>query len=109
VRIVNMIMSTPPIGSLQVSWNDVGMRNWLIYMRLQRSSPSTTQPTSKLHPDDRERLLALGRDLPRAWYSAGASVETRKKILRLLIEEIVANVADKVELVIHCKVVITHA
>jgi hypothetical protein len=38
------------------------------------------------------------RDLPRAWYSAGASVETRKKILRLLIEEIVANVADEVEL-----------
>jgi len=59
------------------------------------------KPTSKLHPDDRERLLALGRDLPRAWYSAGASVETRKKILRLLIEEIVANMADKVELVIH--------
>jgi Helix-turn-helix domain len=48
------------------------------------------------------RLIALGRDLPHAWDSVGASVETRKKILRLLIEEIVVDVvADKIELVIH--------
>jgi hypothetical protein len=36
------------------------------------------------------------------WDSVGASAETRKKILRLLIEEIVVDVvADKIELVIH--------
>ena len=60
------------------------------------------EPAVMLSPADRERLLALGRDLPRAWHSVGASVETRKKILRLLIEEIVVDVAaDNIELVIH--------
>jgi excisionase family DNA binding protein len=51
---------------------------------------------------DRDRLLALGRDLSRAWDSVGASVETRKKIVRLLIAEIVVDVlGDKLALVIH--------
>jgi DNA invertase Pin-like site-specific DNA recombinase len=59
-------------------------------------------PAITLCPEDRDRLLALGRDLSRAWYSVGVTVETRKKITRLLIEEIIADVAaDKVELVIH--------
>ena len=35
-------------------------------------------------------------------YGVGASVETRKKIIRLLIEEIIVEVIDdKVELIIH--------
>ena len=51
---------------------------------------------------DRERLLALGRDLSRAWDSAGASTETRKKIVRLLIAEIIVDVVgDTLALVIH--------
>ena len=52
--------------------------------------------------EDRERLLALGRDLSRTWDSASASVETRKKIVRLLIAEIIVDVVgDKLTLVIH--------
>jgi len=59
-------------------------------------------PAITLGPGDRDRLLALGQDLPSVWDSAGASVETRKKIIRLLIEEIVVDVvADKMELIIH--------
>lgn len=55
-----------------------------------------------LCPEDRDRLLALGQDLSRAWYSVGVTVETRKKIIRLLIGEIIADViGDKIELVIH--------
>ena len=55
-----------------------------------------------LNAKDRERLLALGSDLSRAWDEAGASIETRKKIVRLLIAEIIADVVgDKLELVIH--------
>jgi DNA invertase Pin-like site-specific DNA recombinase len=55
-----------------------------------------------LSSEERERLLALGRDLPTAWNSAGASAETRKKILRLIIHEIVVDVTtNQIELVIH--------
>jgi hypothetical protein len=59
-------------------------------------------PVIALDPEDRDRLLALAQDLPRVWDSVGATIETRKKIIRLLIDEIVVDVvADKVELVIH--------
>ena len=59
-------------------------------------------PATALGVEDRERLLALGRDLSRAWDGAGASIETRKKIVRLVITEIIVDVVgDKLELVIH--------
>jgi excisionase family DNA binding protein len=45
---------------------------------------------------ERERLLALGADLERAWQSAGATPAIRKRIIRTLIEEIVVRVADDV-------------
>ncbi|MER9655782.1 hypothetical protein NKJ26_20090 [Mesorhizobium sp. M0152] len=43
---------------------------------------------------DRARLMALGKDLAQAWDSPGASTETRKKIIRLLVKEIIADVVD---------------
>jgi len=59
-------------------------------------------PAITLSPEERDRLLELGRDLSQAWHDVGASIETRKKIIRLLIEEIIVEViADKIELVIH--------
>ena len=72
-------------------------------MRSRSSSLDTTQGSANaLGAEDRERLLALGRDLSRAWDGAGASIETRKKIVRLVITEIIVDVVgDKLELVIH--------
>ena len=50
---------------------------------------------------DRERLLALGADLARAWHNPDATPATRKRIIRTLIEEIVVRVeADALSLVI---------
>ena len=84
---------------LERCWNDRLVNVRELEEQLARQD---TMPTITLDPEDRNRLLALGRDLPRVWHSVGSSVETRKKILRLLIEEIVVDVvADKVELVIH--------
>ena len=61
-----------------------------------------TAPTTSLREEDRERLLALGRDLSHAWDSSGVTVETRKKVVRLLISEIVVDVvSDTVRLIIH--------
>jgi excisionase family DNA binding protein len=61
-----------------------------------------TTPTSSLGERDRERLLALGGDLLHAWDSPGVTVETRKKIVRLLISEIVVDViGDTVRLIIN--------
>ncbi len=53
-------------------------------------------------PHQRETLLALGADLRRVWDHAAAGNESRKRILRTVITEIVARVTDtNLELVIH--------
>jgi len=51
-------------------------------------------PAVDLTPADRERLITLGADLDRAWYSTGVTPETRKRILRTLIDEIIVRVED---------------
>ena len=43
---------------------------------------------------DRERLLNLGADLTLAWENPAVTVETRKRIIRLMIKEIIVDVAE---------------
>ena len=51
---------------------------------------------------DRERLISLGQDLVRAWESPSTTPETRKKIIRTVIYEIIVDiVGDSLELVVH--------
>lgn len=51
---------------------------------------------------ERERLMALGRDLVQAWESPGATSETRKKIIRTVISEIIVDIiGDSLALIIH--------
>jgi DNA invertase Pin-like site-specific DNA recombinase len=54
----------------------------------------TASPSIALGPAERERLLALGADLEFAWMSPGVKPETKKRILRTLIEEIIVRVED---------------
>ena len=59
-------------------------------------------PDASLSEEDRQRLLALGSDLERAWNSAGATPVTRKRIIRTLINEIVVCVSEQtLDLVVH--------
>ncbi len=51
---------------------------------------------------DRERLMALGQDLVRAWESPSTTPETRKKIIRTVIFEIIVDiVGENLELIVH--------
>src|SRR5260370_40042527 len=43
----------------------------------------------------------LGKVLVIEWDSRGATAETKKKIIRLLIAEIVVNISDTLKLIIH--------
>jgi hypothetical protein len=86
-------------GELERRWNE---RLASVRTLEEQLAQHDTGPAITLGFEDRERLLALGSDLSRAWDSASASVETRKKIVRLLIAEIVVDVVgDKLALVIH--------
>jgi excisionase family DNA binding protein len=71
-------------------------------LEIQRESLDQTKPTPTLSAEDRARLMTLGKDLAKAWNSPGASIEIRKKIIRLLVKEIIVDVVDdKLALVIH--------
>lgn len=52
--------------------------------------------------EERDRLMALGADLETAWTHPGATSETRKRILRSVLEEIVVTLGrERIELLIH--------
>ena len=87
-------------GELERRWNEklVQLRD----LEIQRENLNQTKHVPTLSAEDRARLMALGKDLAKAWNSPGASIETRKKIIRLLVKEIIVDVVDdKLALVIH--------
>jgi hypothetical protein len=60
------------------------------------------QTAPSLTDQERDALMELATDLPRVWDHPSASNELRKRILRTVIKEIVARVAEaRIELVIH--------
>jgi excisionase family DNA binding protein len=54
----------------------------------------TQSPATELTPADRDRLMALGADLQQAWARPGVTPETKKRIIRTLIDEIIVRVED---------------
>jgi len=50
-----------------------------------------TQPKEDITESERATLIALTDDLPRAWNHPAATVETRKRILRAVLEEVVVQ------------------
>jgi DNA invertase Pin-like site-specific DNA recombinase len=87
-------------GELERRWNEklVQLRD----LEIQRESLDQAKPAPTLSAEDRARLMALGKDLAKAWNSPNASIETRKKIIRLLVQEIIVDVVDdSLALVIH--------
>ena len=57
-----------------------------------------------LGQEERAQLFALGTDLERAWNHPSATAETRKRILRTVLTEIVARLeGEEVHLLLHCQ------
>jgi hypothetical protein len=87
-------------GELERRWNDKLVQ--LHELETQLEDLNQTNQTPTVTDEDRARLLTLGKDLAKAWNSPGASIETRKKIIRLLVKEIIVDVVDdSLALVIH--------
>jgi excisionase family DNA binding protein len=86
-------------GELERRWND----RLAAVARLEEQirNLQNEQPHA-LHDDERATLLALADDLPQLWNHPTASNETRKRILRAVLEEIIVTVeADRLRLVLH--------
>jgi DNA invertase Pin-like site-specific DNA recombinase len=59
------------------------------------------QPTA-LSAEERERLLRMGHDLDAAWHHPSATAVTRKRIIRVVLREVVARVEnDQIQLLLH--------
>ena len=87
-------------AELERRWNEklVQLRD----LEMQLDQLSQTNQTPALAAEDRARLMTLGKDLTKAWNSPGVSVETRKKIIRLLVKEIIVDIVDDaLALIIH--------
>ena len=80
-------------GELEHRWNE---RLRAVRALEEERGDLATGADATLSQAERDRLLALGADVERAWHSAGATSTTRKRIVRTLIEEIVVRVEDDV-------------
>jgi excisionase family DNA binding protein len=87
-------------SELERRWNEKLLQLRDLEVQLEDFNRAKEAPA--LSAEDHAKLMTLGKDLVKAWNSPGASIETRKKIIRLLIEEIVVDVVgDTLALVIH--------
>jgi excisionase family DNA binding protein len=86
-------------GELERRWND--RLAAVAQLEDQIRSMSCEQP-SAVSDDERTMLLALAEDLPALWNDPTASVETRKRILRIVLKEIIVTAeAGQLRLVLH--------
>ena len=86
-------------GELERRWNErlIAVRD--LELEIERLDADEAPALSEA---DRARLIGLGQDLARAWDSPGATPQTRKKIIRTVITEIIVDaVGDRLELIIH--------
>ena len=79
-------------AELEKRWNE----RLTVVHDLEAELEGLTSPATEPTPVDRERLMTLGADLQTAWASAGVTPETRKRIVRTVIDEIIVRVEDNV-------------
>ena len=86
-------------AELERRWND---RLVDVQQQEERIAGLTAAHPEALSPTEHDRLLALGADLETAWTHPGATAQTRKRIVRAVLEEVVAKLdADQIELLLH--------
>ena len=76
-------------GELERRWNE-RLENVARFEKQLQARRAEIAPA--LDPTERTELLALATDLPRLWNHPAASMSTRKRLLRTLLEEIVVCV-----------------
>lgn len=85
-------------GELERRWND----RLAEVQRQEERAAAIGADKPALSAAERQRLRSLGADLEAAWSHPGASAETRKRILRSVLEEIVVTLTEeRIELLLH--------
>lgn len=76
---------------LERRWNEALAELQRLQHRLEEVGPAP----KALLPEERDRLLTLGHDVEALWTHPDAPANLKKRILRTVLEEIVANVTSK--------------
>ena len=87
-------------ASLESRWNESLQR--LDEVRCQLTD-FQRQQTRTFTPEQREQILALARDLPRLWQAETTSAKDRKRLLRLLIQDITVERGPEREVQLHVR------
>ena len=86
-------------GELERRWND---RLAEVHRQEERLAAMAADRPDALSAEEKDRLMALGVDLETAWSHPDATAETRKRLLRAVIAEIVVTLTeDRIDLLIH--------
>jgi excisionase family DNA binding protein len=87
--------------TLERRWNQALERVRALEQRLE----ALTVDQARLTPPDHATLLALAEEFPAVWADPLTEIRTKKRLVRLLIEDIVARTPEErvIELVIHWK------
>ena len=86
-------------GELERRWN---ARLADVQQQEEKLAGLTAARPEALSAAEHERLLALGTDLETAWTHPNATAQTRKRIVRAVIEEVVVKLADdRIDLLLH--------
>jgi excisionase family DNA binding protein len=89
--------------TLEQRWNSALERVRTVEGRLSIIEAAAQQA----RPPDRARVLALAEEFPKVWTDPATDIRTKKRIVRLLIEEIIAKVTrqadSQIELIVHWK------
>ncbi len=86
-------------AELERRWND---RLAAVQQQEERLAGLAAAQPESLSVAETDRLVTLGADLEAVWNHPGASAETRKRILRAVLEEIVVTLADgRIEFLLH--------
>jgi DNA invertase Pin-like site-specific DNA recombinase len=86
--------------SLERQWNEALMR---LAAAEEEYRHATTADAPALTGDDRARIHALASDLPRVWHDPRTAMRERKRMLRLLIEDVTLLRAHAIQIQIRWK------
>ncbi|MDH3217720.1 MAG: recombinase family protein [Candidatus Krumholzibacteria bacterium] len=78
-------------ADLEFRWNAALAR----VVEMEERLEAKVEPQESLSSDESSRLVELGQDLEKLWNHPDASVQLKKRILRTVLEEIVADVDEK--------------
>jgi DNA invertase Pin-like site-specific DNA recombinase len=88
-------------GTLERRWNDA-----LVHLEdlKKEAAEFQRQEAHVTTPEQKAKVMALARDLPRLWHSPTTQSKDRKRMLRLLIKDIaVEKPADQKQLLVHIR------